>query len=114
MSTVSALTVHVPSQSSKRRVAAEKPSDFFKSRQNLTYVFLIAHFIPPKSKSAVKTVSVSSDSDFAPLRRCISRIHNLFIKEVTNKKNRLYTRELKLERLYFVISSRFLPNLVIF
>ena len=57
---------------------------------------------------------VSSDNDFAPLRRYISTSHNLFIKDVTYKKNRLYTRELKLKRLYWVISSRFLPNLVIF
>ena len=49
-------------------------------------MFLIAHFIPPKSNSAVKTVSVSSDNDFASLMRYISRSHNLFIKEVTKKK----------------------------
>ena len=39
-----------------------------------------------RAKSVVKTVSVSSDNDFAPLSRYISRSHNLVIKEVTNKK----------------------------
>ena len=66
-------------------------------------MFPIAHFIPPKSKSAVKTVFVSSDNDFTPLRRYISRIHNLFIKEVTNKKT-VCTHvklKLKLKRLYW-------------
>ena len=39
-------------------------------------VFLSACFIPPKSNSSVKTISISADKDFSPLSR------DLFIKNV--------------------------------
>ena len=92
----------VPSQSSKRRVAAEKPSDFFhwiKEELNLRISSCLwSLIVPPKSISAVKTRLL-----WQPLRRYISRSHNLFIEEVTDKKkNRLYTRKLKPTRLYLV------------
>ena len=38
--------------------------------------FLSACFIPPKSNSSAKTISISADKDFSPLSR------DLFIKNV--------------------------------
>ena len=66
--------------------AAQKLLDFSQSNKNLTYMdylmFLIAHFISPKSN----TISISSDNDFPALRRYISRSQNSFTQDVTNKK----------------------------
>ena len=55
-------------------------------------VFVIACFIPPKSNSTVKTIFVSVDNDFSPLRTYIFSRRNLFIKNVNKYENRLYTR----------------------
>ena len=55
-------------------------------------VSVIACFIPPKSNSTVKTISVSVDNDFSPLRTYIFSRRNLFIKNVNKYENRLYTR----------------------
>ena len=55
-------------------------------------VFFIACFIPPKSNSTGKTISVSVHNDFSPLRTYIFSRRNLFIKNVNKYENRLYTR----------------------
>lgn len=55
-------------------------------------VFVIDCFIPPKSNSTVKTISVSVHNDFSPLRTFIFSRRNLFIKKVNKYGNRLYTR----------------------
>ena len=47
--------------------------------------FLSACFIPPKSNSSAKTISISADKDFSPLSR------DLFIKNVNKYENRPYT-----------------------
>ena len=47
-------------------------------------LFIIACFIPLKSNSSVKTISISADKDFSPLSRY------LFIKNVNKYENRLY------------------------
>ena len=47
--------------------------------------FLSACFIPPKSNSSAKTISISTDKDFSPLS------HDLFIENVNKYENRPYT-----------------------
>lgn len=54
-------------------------------------VFLIACFIPPKCNRSVKTISISADIDFSPLRTHIFSRRNLFIKKDNRYENMLYT-----------------------
>ena len=53
-------------------------------------VFLITCFVPPKSNSSVKTICISADNDFSPLRTYIFIRRNLVIRNVNKYKNRLF------------------------
>ena len=55
-------------------------------------LFFIAYFSLPKSESSVKTISISADDDFSPLR-CIFRHRNMFIQHANKYKNRLYIQK---------------------
>ena len=68
--------------------SGSKTVGFFSMKQelNLWVSSCFSYFIPPKINSSVKTISISSDNDFSPLRRYCSRSHNSFMQDVNNKK----------------------------
>ena len=71
-----------PPKSWRRKVATQKSLDI--SRQIITWprdflFFFIAYFILPKRNSSVKTISISADDNFSPLRWYIFSHRNMFI-----------------------------------
>ena len=46
-----------------------------------------------RGQQLVKTISISADDDFSPLKRYILRHRNMFILNVNKYKNRLYIQK---------------------
>ena len=54
-------------------------------------VFRTAYFIPPKGNSSVKTISISANNDFSPLKTYIFNPRSLFVKILNNYVKTGYT-----------------------
>ena len=77
-----------PKRSSRRKVPAKNLWIFLK--KNITWprdflLIFIAYFILPERNSLVKTISISADNDFPPLRRYISDVVIFLFNTLTRR-----------------------------